>query len=59
MLIAKNEMKCYAHSYTWSEALCSMLYKEWSYMLIAIHGVMLYAHYYTWSEVLCLMRYKE
>ena len=59
MLIAINEMKRYAHSYTWSEASCSMLCKECSYMLIAIHGVMLYAHYYTWSEALCLMRYKD
>ena len=28
MLIATHGVKLYAHTYTWSEALCSMLYKE-------------------------------
>ena len=27
MLIAIQGVKLYAHTYTWSEALCSMLYK--------------------------------
>ena len=47
MLIALHGVKlhaqCYtwvmlfAHTYTWSEALCLMLYKGESFMLIAIH----------------------
>ena len=53
MLIAIHGVKLYAHYYTWSEALCSMLIKERSTMLFAIHGVKLYAHSYTWSEALC------
>ena len=52
MLIAIHEVKLYAHYYTWSEALCSMLIEERSIMLFAIHGVKLYAHCYTWSEAL-------
>ena len=58
MLITIHEVKRYAHCYTWSEALGSMLYKERSYMLIAIHEVKLFAHYYTWSEALCSILYK-
>ena len=52
MLIAIHGVMLYAHYYTWSEALCSMLIEERSIMLFAIHGVMLYAHSYTWSEAL-------
>ena len=59
MLITIHEVKHYAHCYTCSEALGSMLYKECSYMLIAIYGVKLYAHYYAWSEALCSMLLKE
>ena len=43
MLIALHGVKRCAHSKTRSEALCSLLYMELSYMLIAIHGVKLYA----------------
>ena len=46
-------LKRYSHYYTWSEALGSMLYKEWSYMLIAIHVVKLRANNYTRSKALC------
>ena len=52
MLIAIHEVKRYAHCYTWSEAICSFLSMESSFMLIAIHGVKLCAHCYTWSEAL-------
>ena len=37
MLIAIHGVKLYAHYYTWSEALRSMLIKERSTMLFAIH----------------------
>ena len=47
MLIAIHGVKLYANTYIWSEALCSMLNKEGSYLLIAIHEVKLYAHCYT------------
>ena len=53
MLIAIHGVKLYAHYYTWSDVLCSMLIKERSTMLFAIHGVNHYAHSYTWSEALC------
>ena len=59
MLISIHGVKLYAHYYTWSEALCSMLIKERSTMLFAIHGVKLYAHSYTWSEALCSLLYME
>ena len=55
MLIAIHGVKLYAHCYTRSEALCSLLCKELSYVLIVIHGVKLYAHCYTWSEALCAL----
>ena len=32
MLIAMHGVKLYAHCYTWSEALCALLYMEWIYM---------------------------
>ena len=47
MLIAMHGVMLYAHNSTRSEALCSLVYKERSYMLIVIHGVKLYAHCYT------------
>ena len=59
MLITIYGLKLYAHCYSWSEAFCSLLYKERSNILIAMHGVKLYAHCYTWSEALWSMLYKE
>ena len=44
MLNATQGVKLYAHCYTRSEAICSLLYIELSIMLISIHGVKLYAH---------------
>ena len=52
MLIAIDGVKLYAHTFTWTEALCSLLYIECSIMLIAIHGVKLYAHCHTCSDAL-------
>ena len=59
MFIAVLGMKHYAHFYTWSEALCSLLYMELCFKLIAIHGEMLYAQCYTRSIAICSMQYKE
>ena len=59
MLIAVHGVKIYAHTYRWSEALCSMLYMELSFMLIATYGVKFYAHCYKWIEDVCLKLYKE
>ena len=53
MLIATHEVMLYAQFYTWSEALCSLLKMELSYMLITVHGVRLYDHCYTRSEAVC------
>ena len=50
MLIAMHDVRLYAHYNTWSEALCSMLRMERSYMLYAIHGVTLCAHCYIGRE---------
>ena len=47
MLYALHGVMLYSHTYTSSEALCSMLYKKDGFMLIAIHGLKLYAHCYT------------
>ena len=58
MLIAIHGVKLYAHCFTRSEAIHSLLYKEGSYMFIAVHGVKLYAHFYTWSEALFSLQYK-
>ena len=44
MLNATQGVNTYAHWYTGSEAICSLLYIELSIMLISIHGVKLYAH---------------
>ena len=52
-------VKLRAHCYAWSEALCSILYMECSFMLIAIHGVKFYAQCITRSEAICSMLYKE
>ena len=41
MLIPLHEVKLCVHCYTWSEALCFLLYIKRSVMLIAIHGVKL------------------
>ena len=37
MLNAIHGVMLYVHTYTWSEALCLMLYKGESRMLIGIH----------------------
>ena len=58
MLIAIHGVKLYAHCFTRSEAIRSLLYKEGSDMFIAVHGVKLYAHFYTWNEALCSLQYK-
>ena len=50
MLIAIHGVMLYIHSYTWSEALCSLLDMD---------CVKLYANCYTWSEALWSMLYKE
>ena len=36
-----------------SEAVCSLLYMERSFMRIALNGVKHYAHCYTCSDALC------
>ena len=46
MVNAVQGVKLYAHCYTLSEAICSLLYIEGSILLISIHGVALYAHCY-------------
>ena len=46
-LIVKHGVRLYAHSFKWSENLCSLLCLVGCVML----GVKLYAHCYTWSEV--------
>ena len=53
MLYAIQGVKLYAHCYTSSEAICSLLYIEGSIMLISIHGVTLYAHCYIRNEAMC------
>ena len=53
MLILVLRLKLCAQCYTRSEAICSLLYMELSFMLNAIQGVKLYAQSYTRSEALC------
>ena len=55
MLNAIQGGKLYALCYTLIEALCSMLYKDRSYMLIVILkvGLKLHAHCSTLIEALC------
>ena len=58
MLIPIHGVTLCAQCYTRSEAICSLLYMELSFMLITIHGVKhyvqiytrgkVYAHSYTW-----------
>ena len=50
MLIVMHGVKLYAHCYTWSEALSSVL---------DISGVKLYAECYTRSEAVCTLLYME
>ena len=51
MLFAIHGVKHYAHCYTWSEAIYSMINKERSYMiLIDKQGEKLCAHCYSWNE---------
>ena len=59
MLNAIQGVKLYAHCYTWSDTLRSLLYMESSFMLTAIHGVKLYAQCYTRSEAICSLLYME
>ena len=59
MLIAIHGVILYAQCYAMSEAICSLLCIELSFILIALQGVKLYPHCYTWSEALCLVLYKE
>ena len=59
MLIAIHGVKLYCQCYTRSEAICSLLYMEVSFMLIAIIGVKLYAYYYIWIEALCSLLLME
>ena len=53
MLIAIDGVKLYGQCCTRSEAICSLLYMELSFMLNAVQGVKLYAHCNTWSKALC------
>ena len=53
--IVTHGVRLYAHSFTWSEHSCSLLYLVWSVML----GVKLYANCYTKSEALCPLLYME
>ena len=53
MLIAIHGVELYGQCYTRSEAICSLLYMELSFMLNAVQGVKLYAHCNTWSKALC------
>ena len=53
MLIAIHGVKLYGQCYTRSEAICSLLYMELSFMLNAVQGVKLYAHCNTWSKAIC------
>ena len=53
MLIAIHGVKLYGQCYTRSEAICSLLYMELSFILNAVQGVKLYAHCNTWSKALC------
>ena len=59
MLIAIHGVKLYGQCYTRSEAICSLLYMEVSFMLIAIIGVKYYAYYYIWIEALCSLLLME
>ena len=59
MLISIHGVKLYAQCYTRSEAICSLLYMELSFMLIATHEVKRSAHCYTWIEALGSMLYEE
>ena len=59
MLIPIHGVTHCTHCYTWSKALCSLLYMELSLMLNVIHELKLYAHCHTWSEALCPLLYME
>ena len=59
MLNAIHGVKLYGHCYTRSEALCSLLYMEVSFVLFAIHGEKLYADCYTWSEASSSLLYLD
>ena len=57
MLNALQGVRLYAHCYTRSEVICSLLYIEGSIMLTSIHEVTLYAHCYARSEAKCSLLY--
>ena len=57
MLIAIHGVKLYGQCYTRSEAICSLLYMEESFMLIDVHELKLCAHSSAWSETLCSLLY--
>ena len=59
MLIVAHGVKLYAHYYTWSEALCSLLRMELSFTLYPVHGEKLCAHCYKSREVICSLLYME
>ena len=50
MPTAIHKVKLFAHTFTCSEALCSMLYKG---------EIKVYAHCYTWSVAICSILYLE
>ena len=59
MLNDLQGVKLYAHCYTRSEVICSLMCMEGSIMLIFIHGVTLYAQCYARSEAMCSLLYME
>ena len=59
MLITTHGVKLYALCYTRSEAICSLLYMECSFMLISTDGVTVYAQCYTRSEAICSLLYMK
>ena len=48
MLIAIHGVTLFAHCYTWSEALCSLL-----------HMGKIFFRCFTWSEIICSLLYME
>ena len=50
-LIVSHGVRLYAHSFTWSENLCPLLYL----VLGVMFGEKLYTHCNTWSEVICAL----
>ena len=48
MLIAIHGVMIFAHCYTWSEAVCSLL-----------HMGKIFGRCFTWSEIICSLLYME